>query len=56
MSQRLTTKFRLPAKVDEEYMQFCYELFVREEKGQKINYQKESMDFLNKKIKELIKF
>ncbi len=56
MSQRLTTKSRLPAKVDEEYMQFCYELFVIDEKGQKINYQKESTDFWNKKIKELIKF
>jgi len=52
MSQKLSTKFHFPAKVDEEYMQFCYELFVRDKKGEKINYEKESADFWNKKLKD----
>jgi len=56
MSQQSNTKFHFPTKVDEEYMQFCYELFVRDKKGEIINYQKESADFWNKKLKELIKF
>jgi len=56
MSQQLTTKFRLPAKVDEEYKQFCFELIQREKNGEKIDYGKESINFWDKKLKELIKF
>ncbi len=51
---QLTTKFHFPAKVDEEYMQFCYELLLRGKKGEKIDYAKESRDFWNRKIKEAV--
>ena len=43
------------SKVDEEYMQFCFELIIREKNGEKIDYGKESVSFWNKKLKELIK-
>ena len=54
MSTQLTTKFHFPANIDGEYMQFCFDLVMRDEKGEKIDYAKESTNFWNRKMKKAI--
>ena len=47
-------EFHFPPEIDEEYQKFCYELFLRDKKGEKIDYTKKSMNFWNQKIREAI--
>ncbi len=49
-------KSYLPPEIDQEYERYCFELIKREKNGEKIDYGKESINFWNKKIKELTKF
>ncbi len=47
-------EFHFPPEIDEEYQKFCYELFLKDKKGEKIDYAKESANFWNQKIREAI--
>ena len=47
-------EFHFPPEIDEEYQKFCYELFLKDKKGEKIDYAKESANFWNQKIKEAV--
>jgi len=47
-------KSYLPSDIDLEYKKFCFELIQREEEGEKINYEKESINFWNQKLKEAV--
>ena len=48
-------KFHLPSDIDIEYKKFCFELIKREKKGEKIDFEKESINFWNQKLKEAVK-
>ena len=48
-------EFHFPPEIDEEYQKFCYELFLRDKKGEKIDYAIESMNFWNQKMKQAVK-
>ena len=54
MSTQLATKFHFPANIDEKYMKFCVDLVMRDVKGEKINYAKESTNFWNRKMKKVV--
>ncbi len=47
-------EFHFPPEIHEEYKKFCYELIKRSDKGEKIDYAKESMNFWNKKMKQAV--
>ena len=47
-------EFHFPPEIDEEYQKFCYELFLKDKKGEKIDYAKESTTFWNRKMKKVI--
>ncbi len=47
-------KSYLQPDIDLEYKKFCFELIQREEKGEKIDYEKESINFWNQKLKEAV--
>ena len=53
-SPQLTTKFRFPGNIDEAYMKFLKDLIMRDVKGEKIDYAKESTNFWNRKMKEAV--
>ena len=48
-------KSHLPSEIDEEYKKLVIELIKREENGETIDYEKESIDFWNKRLKEAVK-
>ena len=48
-------KFHLPEDIDLEYKKFVFELIKREKDGEKIDFEKESVNFWNKKLKEAVK-
>jgi len=54
MSHQLAKKFHFPANIDEVYMKFCLDLIMRDVKGEKIDYAKESTNFWNQKMKKII--
>ncbi len=54
MSPQLTKKFHFPANIDDEYMKFCFDLVIRDEKGEKIDYANESTNFWNRKMKKAV--
>ena len=54
MSPQLDTKFHFPANIDEVYMKFCLDLIMRDVKGEKIDYAKESTNFWNRKMKKVV--
>jgi len=54
MSPQLATKFHFPANIDDEYMKFCFDLVIRDENGEKIDYPKESMNFWSRKMKKAV--
>ncbi|MEK0318313.1 MAG: hypothetical protein QQN43_01940 [Nitrosopumilus sp.] len=47
-------KFHLPPDIDLEYKKFCFELIQREAEGEKIDYEKESINFWNQKLKKAV--
>ncbi len=47
-------KFHLQPDVDQEYKKFCFELIQREAEGEKIDYEKESINFWNQKLKKAV--
>ncbi len=47
-------KSYLSPDIDLEYKKFCFELIQREEKGEKIDYEKESINFWNQKLKKAV--
>ena len=47
-------KFHLPEDIDLEYKKLVFELIKREKQGEKIDFEKESIDFWNKKLKEAV--
>ena len=47
-------KFHLPPDIDLGYKKICFELIQREAEGEKINYQKESINFWNQKLKKAV--
>lgn len=47
-------KFHLQLDVDQEYKKFCFELIQRETEGEKIDYEKESINFCNQKLKKAV--
>ena len=47
-------EFHFPPEIDEEYKKFCYELIKRSDKGEKIDYAIESMNFWNQKMKQAV--
>ena len=47
-------KSHLPSDIDLEYKKFCFELIQREEDGEKIDYEKESINFWNQKLKKAV--
>ncbi|GFN41720.1 MAG: hypothetical protein IH842_00775 [Thaumarchaeota archaeon] len=47
-------KFHLPPDIDQEYKKICFELIQREAEGEKINYEKESINFWNQKLKKAV--
>ncbi len=47
-------KFHLPPDVDLEYKKFCFELIQRGAEGEKIDYEKESINFRNQKLKKAV--
>ena len=48
-------KFHLPEDIDLEYKKFVFELIKREKDGEKIDFEKESVNFWNKKLKQAVK-
>lgn len=48
-------KFNLPKDIDIEYKKFVFELIKREKNGEKIDFEKESVNFWNQKLKEALK-
>jgi hypothetical protein len=48
-------KFHRPHDIDLEYKKFVFELIQREKSGENIDYEKESINFWNKKLKEAVK-
>ncbi len=54
MSTQLATKFHFPANIDEVYMKFLKDLIMRDVKGEKIDYAKESTNFWNRKMKKVV--
>jgi len=47
-------KFHLPPDIDLEYKKFCFEFIQREAEGEKIDYEKESINFCNQKLKKAV--
>ena len=47
-------KFHLPSEIDLEYKKLVFELIKREEEGEKIDFEKESINFWNQKLKEAV--
>jgi len=47
-------KFHLTPDIDLEYKKFCFELIQREAEGEKIDYEKESINFWNQKLKKAV--
>ncbi len=47
-------KFHLPPDIDLVYKKFCFELIQREAEGEKIDYEKESINFWNQKLKKAV--
>ena len=47
-------KFHLPPEIDLEYKKLVFELIKREEEGEKIDFEKESINFWNQKLKEAV--
>lgn len=47
-------RFRLPQDIDLEYKKLVFELIQREEDGERIDYEKESINFWNQKLKEAV--
>jgi hypothetical protein len=47
-------KIHLSPDIDLEYKKFCLELIQREEQGEKIDYEKESVNFWNQKLKQAV--
>ena len=47
-------KFHLPEDIDLEYKKLVFELIKREKNGEKIDFEKESIAFWNKKLKEAV--
>ena len=47
-------KFHLPPEIDLEYKKLVFELIQREEEGEKIDFEKESINFWNQKLKEAV--
>ena len=47
-------EFHFPPEIDEEYKKFYHELIKRSDKGEKIDYAKESMNFWNQKMKQAV--
>jgi hypothetical protein len=47
-------KIHLSPDIDLEYKKFCFELIQREEQGEKIDYEKESVNFWNQKLKQAV--
>ena len=48
-------KSHLPSEVDDEYKKFVIELIKKEENGETVDYEKESLEFWNKKLKNAVK-
>lgn len=55
MLKKLSEKSHLPSDIDIEYKKFCLDLIKREKNGEIIDYEKESINFWNKKLKDAIK-
>ncbi|MFB5610223.1 MAG: hypothetical protein ACE5R3_02190 [Nitrosopumilaceae archaeon] len=47
-------RFHLPPDIDLEYKKLVFELIQREEDGERIDYEKESINFWNQKLKEAV--
>lgn len=47
-------KFHLPKDIDLEYKKLVFELIKREKQGEKIDFEKESISFWNRKLKESV--
>lgn len=47
-------KFHLPEDIDLEYKKLVFELIKREKQGEKIDFEKESINFWNKKLKDAV--
>lgn len=47
-------KFHLPKDIDLEYKKLVFELIKREKQGETIDFEKESVSFWNRKLKEAV--